>query len=99
MLDIKVIPKQYPWADYINSVPMEDVRGVRSQSAKFSVLLLTTESYNLALNHPDLLYRGLVPLEASFDVDCIARYHEDSLLELDSHSLYMHTGTRRFLKL
>ena len=99
MLNIKVIPKEKPWSDYINSIPMEDVRGIRSPSAKFSVLLLTTESYNHALNHPDLLYRGLVPLEVAFDVDCIAMYHEDSLLEFDVHSRYMHTGTRRFLKL
>ena len=85
MLNIKVIPKEKPWSDYINSIPMEDVRGIRSPSAKFSVLLLTTESYNLLLNHPDYLGRGGVPLEVAFDVDCIAMHHEDSLLELDLH--------------
>lgn len=93
----KPVKKAYPWDDYTKSTPVEDIRGCRESCNKFSILFLTTESYNTLLDHPNIVYRGR-HLESTFDVDCIVKGHEDAIIEYDVHTLYIHTGSRRFLK-
>jgi hypothetical protein len=96
-MKITPIIKSFPWSNYTNSTPIEDVDNTRSTATLFSVLMITTDSYRLLLGHPDILYHGRRQLESIFDVDCVVKHHEDCILELEVHTMYMHTGTRRFL--